>query len=164
MPSNHVDRCLTSTNTASAWRKATRCASGACVEVRATAAGVQVRDSKQPDGPVLTFTGDEWADVVAGIKDGYMPDGFTKLLTTLVGGVQWEHDGRRLTFTDREWLAFCDGVDNGEFDLERLTTGTGQDPAQEGPDTESRHPGPVRRSTALPGASNDAPGPIAEKI
>lgn len=45
-----------------AWRKASRSTSdGACVEVAYAADGtVLVRDSKDPDGPVLRFTADEW--------------------------------------------------------------------------------------------------------
>jgi Domain of unknown function (DUF397) len=31
---------------------------------------VVVRDSKNPDGPALTFTPDEWAAFVAGAKNG----------------------------------------------------------------------------------------------
>jgi hypothetical protein len=50
---------------------------GNCVEV-APAAGskedsdhvIAVRDSKNPDGPELIFTPDEWHAFVAGVKDG----------------------------------------------------------------------------------------------
>ncbi|MGP4002342.1 DUF397 domain-containing protein [Streptomyces sp. 8N706] len=37
---------------------------GACVEVGACPDGVHVRDSKDPDGPVLTVTPAAWADFV----------------------------------------------------------------------------------------------------
>jgi Domain of unknown function (DUF397) len=45
---------------------------GSCVEVAPLAAGGwAVRDGKQgPGGPVLTFTGQEWAAFVAGVKAG----------------------------------------------------------------------------------------------
>ncbi len=45
---------------------------GACVEVASLAnGGKAVRDGKRaPGGPVLTFTADEWAAFVAGIKAG----------------------------------------------------------------------------------------------
>ncbi len=42
-----------------------------CVQARTTGTGdVQVRDSKNPDGPVLTFTGDEWGAFLGGAKTG----------------------------------------------------------------------------------------------
>jgi hypothetical protein len=54
------------------WRKSVR--SGAnydnCVEVAFLSGGVAVRDSKQPDGPVLLFTQQEWDAFVDGAKDG----------------------------------------------------------------------------------------------
>lgn len=45
------------------------CESGTCVEV-GTGAVVSVRDSKNPDGPVLTFTRKEWIEFVRGVKAG----------------------------------------------------------------------------------------------
>jgi hypothetical protein len=33
---------------------------GDCVRVAATESAILVRDSKDPDGPVLSFTPDEW--------------------------------------------------------------------------------------------------------
>jgi hypothetical protein len=52
------------------WRKPSR--SGAsgdnCVEVATNVPGVvAVRDSKDPDGPVLTFSAAEWRAFVAGL-------------------------------------------------------------------------------------------------
>lgn len=41
-----------------------------CVEVGTCDCGVQVRDSKDPEGTVLTFTTDEWTAFLAGAKDG----------------------------------------------------------------------------------------------
>jgi hypothetical protein len=44
---------------------------GNCVEVAALADGmVGVRDSKQPDGPVLKFTAEEWQAFVEGAMLG----------------------------------------------------------------------------------------------
>jgi hypothetical protein len=55
------------------WRKATRSGpSGSCVEARQAAPGepVEVRDSKNKNGPALVFRPDEWAAFVGGAADG----------------------------------------------------------------------------------------------
>jgi hypothetical protein len=57
--------------TGATWRKSTRSGGngGDCVEVADNLAGVvAVRDSKDPDGPVLTFDRDAWRDFVEGLK------------------------------------------------------------------------------------------------
>lgn len=63
----------------SLWRRSSRSnGSGGnnCVEVAfledepTGARGVGVRDSKDPAGPLLVFTPDEWAAFVAGVKEG----------------------------------------------------------------------------------------------
>mgnify|MGYP001580902812 CR=1 FL=1 len=41
-----------------------------CVEVARKPEGVAVRDSKNPDGPVLYFTHDEFAAFANGVKGG----------------------------------------------------------------------------------------------
>jgi hypothetical protein len=41
-----------------------------CVEVGFVTAEVLLRDSKDPDGPVLRFTTDEWKAFLAGVKAG----------------------------------------------------------------------------------------------
>jgi len=55
------------------WRKSTRSGGqgGACVEVAdLPGGGAAVRDSKNPDGPMLTFTPAEWRAFIGGVKDG----------------------------------------------------------------------------------------------
>lgn len=54
------------------FRKSSRSADTAnCVEVGACwCHGVPIRDSKDPDGPVLLFTKDAWAQFLAGVKQG----------------------------------------------------------------------------------------------
>lgn len=54
------------------WRKSTYSSDdGNCVEVADLDGGARaVRDSKNPDGGHLTFTGSEWAAFTAGIRDG----------------------------------------------------------------------------------------------
>jgi hypothetical protein len=51
------------------WIKATRSGtSGDCVELRRHAGGVEVRDSKDPDGPVLRFAPSEFVAWLEGAK------------------------------------------------------------------------------------------------
>ena len=55
------------------WRKSRRSgASGNCVElaVLPDGAGVAVRNSRQPDGPVLVYTRSEMQAFLLGAKDG----------------------------------------------------------------------------------------------
>ena len=53
------------------WRKADRSnQEGACVEVRLTADAVEVRDSKDRSGPVLSFARAEWAAFLDGARRG----------------------------------------------------------------------------------------------
>jgi hypothetical protein len=55
-----------------AWRRSPLCESGTCVEVASIDGGVAIRDSKQPDGPILRFTRAEWDAFVAGVRAGEM--------------------------------------------------------------------------------------------
>ena len=51
------------------WIKAARSgASGDCVELRRRAGAIEVRDSKDPDGPVLRFTPSEFAAFLDGAR------------------------------------------------------------------------------------------------
>ncbi len=54
------------------WRKSARSGpwTDNCVEVAFVDGAVAVRDSKNPDGPVLIFTSGEWDAFVDGAKDG----------------------------------------------------------------------------------------------
>ena len=49
------------------WHKSTRSGTGNCVEV---APLVGVRDSKDREGPVLTFNQEEWRAFLEGVRDG----------------------------------------------------------------------------------------------
>ena len=55
-----------------AWRKSTFSANGStCVEVARNVPGVvAVRDSKNPEGPKLAFSPEEWQAFAAGIRAG----------------------------------------------------------------------------------------------
>ena len=52
------------------WRKSTRCGSSACVEVAKIDDVYLVRDSKNPDAAVLSFTKQEWDAFVEGVQAG----------------------------------------------------------------------------------------------
>lgn len=54
------------------WRKSSYSGNngGGCVEVAQRSAVVAVRDSKDPGGPKLTFSPEEWRAFVAGVKAG----------------------------------------------------------------------------------------------
>ncbi len=52
------------------WRKSSRCESGTCVEVAHIDGTIAIRDSKDLHGSVLTFSAEEWAAFVAGVRNG----------------------------------------------------------------------------------------------
>ena len=58
--------------TGAVWQKSTRSGPNCdnCVEVAFVPGAVAVRDSKNPSGPALLFTIDEWDAFVGGAKDG----------------------------------------------------------------------------------------------
>jgi hypothetical protein len=56
-----------------AWHKSSRSNGNGgsnCVEVAVVETTIGVRDSKNPDGPVLTFTPTDWESFVDGAKHG----------------------------------------------------------------------------------------------
>ena len=58
-----------------AWRKARlSTANGACVEVASAGKRIAVRDSKNPDGPVLLYIAADFGAFVAGAKRGEFDD------------------------------------------------------------------------------------------
>jgi hypothetical protein len=61
---------IVSTSPNPVWRRSRhgRCESGVCIEVARVGEAVLVRDSKDPAGPVLTFTINEWTAFVAGVR------------------------------------------------------------------------------------------------
>jgi uncharacterized protein DUF397 len=53
------------------WHKSSRSGSGGqCVEVCSSDNAFEIRDSKNPHGPTLTFTPAEWAAFIEGVKLG----------------------------------------------------------------------------------------------
>lgn len=53
-----------------AWRRSSRSEYNTCVEVCFVGENVPLRNSRDPDGPVLVFTAREWDAFVAGVKRG----------------------------------------------------------------------------------------------
>lgn len=57
------------------WRKSSHSLNnGTCVEVAGALVTVAMRDSKDPDGPVLRFSRSTWESFVTGVKDGEFDD------------------------------------------------------------------------------------------
>lgn len=52
------------------WFKSSLSAAGNCVEVRSTPDGMDVRNSKDPGGAVLSFTPGEWDAFIGGARLG----------------------------------------------------------------------------------------------
>ena len=56
------------------WRTALNCNGGACVQVAASGQAVLIGSSREPGGPVLTYTPDKWREFVIGVKKGDFDD------------------------------------------------------------------------------------------
>jgi hypothetical protein len=56
------------------WRTALSCDGGACVEVAADQNSILIRNSRQPSGPLIEYTPEEWHEFVSGIKKGDFDD------------------------------------------------------------------------------------------
>ena len=52
------------------WLTALSCDGGACVQVAADQDTILIRNSRQPDGPLVEYTPEEWHEFVSGIKKG----------------------------------------------------------------------------------------------
>jgi len=52
------------------WRKSTLSGSNGCIEVAFVGGHVAIRHSKDPSGPVLTFSPTEWEAFLAGVRRG----------------------------------------------------------------------------------------------
>jgi Domain of unknown function (DUF397) len=54
-----------------AWIKArSSTANGACVEIASAVGNIAIRDSKDPDGPILVYTPAEFQAFLAGARNG----------------------------------------------------------------------------------------------
>jgi hypothetical protein len=61
---------LNESSAAISWRKSSRCASGACVEVADAVNLVLMRDSKSPTGGSLEIPKGVWTNFMVDIKEG----------------------------------------------------------------------------------------------
>jgi Domain of unknown function (DUF397) len=52
------------------WRKSSLSHASSCVEVTSADGRVAIRHSKNPEGPILMFSADEWQAFVEGIRQG----------------------------------------------------------------------------------------------
>lgn len=52
------------------WKTSSRCSNGTCVQVAFAGQSVVLRDSKDPEGPKLQYSAQEWRDFIAGAKSG----------------------------------------------------------------------------------------------
>jgi len=102
------------------WLTASLCDSwNSCVEVGVVGGEVQVRNSNDRGGPVLSFTGAFWSWVLDRIAAGEKVATITRddkgyhWINALNGWVV-------VDFTEQEWAAFRAGVVAGEFGLDRL--------------------------------------------
>ena len=57
-------------NIPAVWRKSTLSGSNGCIEVAFVGGQVAIRQSKDPSGPVLTFSSTEWEAFLAGVRRG----------------------------------------------------------------------------------------------
>jgi len=62
--------CRCSTECANTWTKSSSSGGSGCVEVRQRGNWYDVRDSKNPSGPTLTFNQVEWCAFIAGVARG----------------------------------------------------------------------------------------------
>lgn len=62
-------RCDTSACVEVAWDKPSHCQHGDCVKVGHSKGQVLMRDSKDPDGPVLRLTKDQWQQFISYLKN-----------------------------------------------------------------------------------------------
>jgi hypothetical protein len=57
-----------------AWRVARDCDGGSCIRVAPHEGMIVIGDTKNPDGPVLFYSHDEWLAFVKGIRQGDFDD------------------------------------------------------------------------------------------
>ncbi|MFG2294177.1 DUF397 domain-containing protein [Streptomyces sp. NPDC048603] len=94
------------------WQKSSYCAAGdSCIHVRSTRKGlVQLTESSDPTGAVLTTSPNRFTTLLREIKEGMGPR------PDETGMVRVREDGITVTTTATQWAAFAAGVRAGQFD------------------------------------------------
>jgi hypothetical protein len=69
-PRPHKEAMMSQPQAESSWRKSSASCCADCVEWRIATHGVDVRHSKDPDGPCLHFSPSEWQAFLQGVKQG----------------------------------------------------------------------------------------------
>jgi hypothetical protein len=67
---NGVVEMVVQPHSSTEWVRSSYCADASCVEVARIGAAIGLRDSKDPDSPVLLFTATEWEAFRAGVLAG----------------------------------------------------------------------------------------------
>ena len=52
------------------WKVAKKCNDGGCIRVASQSDQILIGDTKNPSGPVLSYTRDEWNAFVEGVRHG----------------------------------------------------------------------------------------------
>ena len=86
---------------------------GDCVEWAIENEMVWVRDSKDPDGPELSMTYDEWTTLLAAVQ----AEDQHRWIHHAADGTTMAKGDVTLRFTPAEWRAFTEGVRLGECAL-----------------------------------------------
>ncbi|MFI5493570.1 DUF397 domain-containing protein [Actinoplanes sp. NPDC051859] len=92
---------------------------GNCVEWSIQNNGVYVRDSKNPDGPELLMSHQEWGTFTQAAGSG----GAHRWIQPGCAGTAVAKDDHMLTFTPAEWEAFTAAVHAGECTIQLVSIG-----------------------------------------
>jgi len=105
----------------------------ACVEVRFDGDDVHVRDTKDNGrGPILSVPAIDWPSFLIDVRDDRTNASAPLLFErTSDGGARLFSIGHPavLTYTAKEWIAFVEGVRDGEFDPAIALTAPDSDPS-----------------------------------
>jgi Domain of unknown function (DUF397) len=109
------------------WRTSSYSSNGTdCVEVAPLETGARIRHSKDPAGPVITFTSDQWRRWLDELISGEAGTANGAVFVTALLDGCWQVDAvaleANLHFTASEVTAFVRGVRAGEFDLDAMLT------------------------------------------
>jgi hypothetical protein len=104
------------------WRTSTYSSNGTnCVEVNPSASGISIRHSKNPTGPVITFTPEQWSQWLTELTSGSTSTSNGAVVVTLLTDGCWQVAAvaldTSLNFTAGEVAAFLLGVRDGEFNF-----------------------------------------------